>query len=91
MLSGGGALTIGALDQAKYVLGVPARISKCEGFTGLVEEIDSPIFATSAGLILSGLRSPEGGSGSSMPVLGKGLPLKAMTQKVTDLIKSFLP
>ncbi len=91
VLSGGGALTIGALDQAKYVLGVPARIGKAEGFTGLVEEIDSPIFATAAGLILSGLRAPESGSGSSMPVLGKGLPIKAMTQKVTDLIKSFLP
>lgn len=91
VLSGGGSMTIGALDQAKYVLGVPARIGKAEGFTGLVEEIDSPIYATAAGLILSGLRAPESGSGSSMPVLGKGLPLKAMTQKVTDLIKSFLP
>ncbi len=90
VLSGGGALTIGALDQAKYVLGVPARMGHVEGFTGLVEEIDSPIFGTAAGLILSGLRSPEGREGG-MQVIGKGLPLKAMTQKVTDLIKSFLP
>ena len=91
VLSGGGSLTIGALDQAKYVLGVPARIGKAEGFTGLMEEIDSPIFATAVGLILSGLKAPESSGGNSMPVLGKGLPLKAMTQKVTDLIKSFLP
>jgi len=91
VLSGGGSLTIGALDQAKYVLGVPARIGKAEGFTGLMEEIDSPIFATAAGLILSGLKAPESSGGNSMQVLGKGLPLKAMTQKVTDLIKSFLP
>jgi hypothetical protein len=26
-----------------------------------------------------------------LPVLGSGLPIKQMTQKVTDLIKSFLP
>jgi cell division protein FtsA len=90
VLSGGGSLTIGALDQAKYVLGVPARVGKVEGFTGLVDEIDSPIYSAAAGLILSGLRAPEGRE-SSMPVLGKGLPFKAMTQKVSDLIKSFLP
>ena len=90
VISGGGALTVGCLDQAKYVLGVPARMGKMDGFTGLVDEIDSPIFAAAAGLILSGIRAPEGREGS-MQVIGKGLPIKAMTQKVTDLIKSFLP
>ena len=90
VISGGGALTVGCLDQAKYVLGVPARMGKTDGFTGLVDEIDSPIFAAAAGLILSGIRAPEGREGS-MQVIGKGLPIKAMTQKVTDLIKSFLP
>ncbi len=90
VISGGGALTVGCLDQAKYVLGVPARMGKTDGFTGLVDEIDSPVFAAAAGLILSGLRTPEGRE-SGMQVIGKGLPIKAMTQKVTDLIKSFLP
>ncbi len=90
VITGGGSLTVGVLEQAKYVLGFPARIGKAEGFTGLTEEIDSPIFASAAGLIIYGTRS---GSTSelSLPVLGKGLPLKAMSQKVTELIKSFLP
>jgi cell division protein FtsA len=90
VLSGGGALTVGAVDQAKYILGFPARVGEIEGFTGLIDEIDSPIFATGAGLLLYGSRSAGGGE-ASVPVLGKGLPLKAVSQKVTDLIKSFLP
>ena len=90
VICGGGALTVGVLDQAKYVLGFPARLGEIEGFTGLIDEIDSPVFATSAGLIMYGAKSRNSGE-MSLPVLGKGLPLKAVTQKFSDLIKSFLP
>lgn len=90
VITGGGSLTVGILDQAKFILGFPARIGKIEGFVGLVDEIESPIFATAAGLVLLGSRSGMT-TEKNMPVLGKGLPIKAVTQKVTDLIKSFLP
>lgn len=90
VLTGGGALTVGLLDQAKYTLGFPARIGKIEGFMGLTDEIDSPIFSTAAGLILYGVRSNTPNE-SGLPVLTSGLPIRAVTQKVTDLIKSFLP
>lgn len=90
VVTGGGALTVGILDQAKFILGFPARMGKVEGFTGLIDEIDSPSYATAAGLLIYGAHSssPEK---MSMPVLGSGLPIKQVTQKVTDLIKSFLP
>ncbi|MBI3485639.1 cell division protein FtsA [Candidatus Daviesbacteria bacterium] len=91
VLSGGGSLTVGALDQAKYVLGFPARLGKVEGFIGLTDEIDSPAFAAVAGLVLYGTRQTGSSSEMSFPVIGRTLPLKAVTQKVTDLIKSFLP
>lgn len=90
VICGGAATTIGLLDQAKYVLGFPARLGKIEGLAGLIDEIDSPVFSTAAGLILYGSRS-QGSSEMSLPVLGKGLPIKAVTQKISDLIKSFLP
>ena len=54
VICGGGAQTIGVIDQAKYVLGFPARLGATEGLSGLVEEIDSPAFASAAGLILYG-------------------------------------
>lgn len=90
VLCGGGAQTIGILDQAKYVLGFPARIGQIEGLSGLVEEIDSPVFATAAGLILYG--ATQGGQHElRLPVLSGGLPIKGMIQKGIDLVKSFLP
>lgn len=90
VLCGGGSLTVGLLDQAKYVLGFPARPGKIEGFVGLIDEIDSPGFASAAGLVLYGAKaSPD--AQLNLPVLGSGLPIKAVTQKVTDLLKSFLP
>jgi cell division protein FtsA len=95
VICGGGAMTVGVLDQAKYVLGFPARIGKIEGFVGLTDEIDSPAFASAAGLILYGIHGNRKNGGSAgefnMPVLGKGLPIKELTSKITNLVKSILP
>lgn len=90
VICGGGALTVGALEQAKYVLGFPARVGVIEGLSGLVEEIDSPSFATAAGLILYG--ATQGHQGQlHIPVLSGSLPIRGMIQKGIDLVKSFLP
>lgn len=90
VICGGGALTVGVLDQAKYVLGYPARLGKNEGLVGLVDEIDSPSFSTAAGLILYGAKMANGPQ-FNLPVLAKGLPLKDVFQKGLSLVKSFLP
>jgi len=90
VISGGGALTIGVLDQAKYVLGFPARVGQIDGLAGLIDEIDSPSFASASGLILYGASQ---GSSSQMhlPVLSGNIPLKGMIQKGIAIFKSFLP
>ncbi len=90
VLCGGGAQTAGVLEQAKYVLGFPARVGSIDGLSGLVEEIDSPSFASSAGLILYGAGQ---GSGEAMhiPVFSGNLPIKGLIQKGIALVKSFLP
>ena len=90
VITGGGAMTVGILDQAKFILGFPARMGKVDGFTGLIDEIDSPSYAAAAGLLLYGANSGPSEK-MNMPVLGSSIPIKQMTQKVTDLIKSFLP
>lgn len=88
VICGGGAQTAGILEQAKYVLGFPARIGKIEGIGGLIEEIDSPGFATASGLIL--YAASQGGGGElHIPVLST--PLKGLARKVIELVKSFLP
>lgn len=90
VLTGGGSMTVGLLDQAKYVLGYPARLGRPEGLTGLTDEIDSPSFATAAGLIIYGAKSGSAGE-MRLPVLSKGLPIKDAVQRGISLIKSFLP
>lgn len=90
VICGGGALTVGTLEQAKYVLGFPARVGIIEGLSGLVEEIESPSFATAAGLILYGATQSQQGQ-LRIPVLSTNLPIKGMIQKGIDLVKSFLP
>ena len=90
VICGGGARTIGVLEQAKYVLGFPARLGAIEGLSGLVEEIDSPSFASAAGLVLYG--ATQGTRAQlHIPVLSGSLPIKGMIQKGIDLVKSFLP
>ena len=90
VICGGGAQTAGVLEQAKYVLGFPARVGKIEDIGGLVEEIESPAFASAAGLILYG--ASQGGQGElHIPVLSGAYPLKGLVQKGIDLVKSFLP
>ena len=90
VICGGGAQTVGILEQAKYVLGFPARIGQIEGLSGMIEEIDSPTFASAAGLILYGASQGSGGE-IRLPVLSGSLPLKGMIQKGISLVKSFLP
>lgn len=90
VLCGGGAQTAGVLEQAKYVLGFPARVGKIEGLGGLVDEVEAPSFAASAGLILYGVSQKSGGE-IRIPVLSGSLPLKGILQKGIALIKSFLP
>ncbi len=90
VLCGGGALTVGVLDQAKYVLGFPARVGKIEGLSGLIDEIDSPAFAAAAGLILYGAGQSQPNE-VRIPVLSGNLPIKGVLQKGLELIKSFLP
>ncbi len=90
VICGGGAQTVGVLDQAKYVLGFPARQGSIQGLAGLIEEIDSPAFASAAGLILYGStqNAPES---MRIPVLSGNLPIKGMIQKGITLVKSLLP
>lgn len=90
VLCGGGSQTAGVLEQAKYVLGFPARVGQIEGLAGLIEEIDSPSFSVAAGLILYGSMQSEGRS-IHLPVLSGNLPIKGMIQKGISLVKSFLP
>jgi len=54
VLTGGGALTVGIMDVAKKVIGLPVRVGVPEKVGGLIDEILDPSYATTIGLILVG-------------------------------------
>lgn len=100
VLTGGGALTVGASESARRILSMPVRIGMpgASGtaleLTGLIDEIQLPSFATVVGLLAYGKglgassRLPFGFSFSSFT---DRLPLKKVVNKTLDVIKSFLP
>lgn len=95
IITGGGALTIGIAEAAKRNLAMPVRIGLPTKMTGLIDEIETPIFATSVGLLHYGRQSGLSGerkiSFSSVGRVFDKIPLRGAAGKIIDLIKSFLP
>lgn len=95
VIVGGGAETLGMIDSAKRNLAMQVRIGIPTNISGLVDEIITPSFATSVGLILfaakSGVSMKEKFSINKISkVVGK-VPIQGIAGKVIDLVKSFLP
>lgn len=51
VLTGGCSLLPGIQTTAREILGVPVRIAKPENLVGLADQLDSPAFSTSVGLL----------------------------------------
>lgn len=102
VLSGGGSLTVSAAENCKRVLSLPVRIATLDGsqrtkdkLDGLIDDIISPQFAVSHGLILYTTDNlNDTGSKKNLlssPGLIQKIPGKGMAGKFIDFIKSFLP
>lgn len=95
IITGGGALTVGIMEAAKRNLAMPVRIGLPTRITGLIDEMETPVFATSVGLLhygrQSALTSERKISFSSVGRVFDKIPLRGAAAKVIDLIKSFLP
>jgi len=93
VLTGGGALTAGAVESARRNLAMPVHIGAPHNVTGLVDEIMTPAYAASFGLLLYGMKSDKddgpifGGFGK----ISEKIQIKGIAGKVIDLVKSFLP
>ncbi len=93
ILTGGGALTVGAEDSARKVLSVPVRVASPSGISGLIDDIVNPQFATAVGLVLYGVRqNPE--SQNAQPFSTgklKNLPSGKMFTRLLESIRDLLP
>jgi cell division protein FtsA len=97
VISGGGALTVGLIESAKRIMGMPVRIGIPTNLSGLVDEVDNPSYAVSVGLIkyaknMADEFAPGGSifSLSSLPGVNK-IPGKNLIGKIGPWIKSLLP
>lgn len=95
VICGGGAQTVGVVKAAKQSLSMPVRIGVPQGMTGLIDDIQTPEFATSLGLVFYGAKSEiEPAISFSLSQIGKTLqriPVRGVAGRVVDLVKSFLP
>lgn len=92
VITGGGAMTYGLADTARRILSMQSRLATPTGLTGLVDEISTPEYATSTGLLLMSREvTPSHTPHFHLPKFSPKLPSSQTFRKVVDFIKSFLP
>ncbi len=88
VLTGGSSLIPGARQLASKVMGLPARIAKPENLIGLTDQLDSPAFSTSVGLLQWALLMSE----SDHYIEGKRPKgAKPWVKQLQDLLRRLLP
>ncbi|REL24265.1 cell division protein FtsA [Rhodohalobacter sp. SW132] len=88
VITGGGSLIKNVCPLANEVLGMDAKVGRPLGLAGgLTEEVDSPIYATSVGLVLHALKTGE----SNEQVIGKSRDksVEQVMSKITDRMKTW--
>jgi len=94
VLTGGGALTVGAVESARRNLAMPVHLGEPKKITGLIDEIMTPAYATGVGLLLFGARGEptrQGRMFGNLGRIGEKVQIKGLAGKVIDLVKSFMP
>jgi len=93
ILTGGGAETVSALETARKILQLPARVGKPTQLRGLIDEIETPMYSTVAGLLIYGKKQgvTEISSGFNLSELSSNFNFKSMFSSVKKLIKSIWP
>ncbi|HVT00851.1 MAG TPA: cell division protein FtsA [Patescibacteria group bacterium] len=91
VITGGGAKTAGAEESAKRMLSMPVRVGIPTNVTGLIDDVETPSYATAVGLLdyAKGFRTEETGGGMFKSLNIKGG--KGVVGSITKLFKSFLP
>lgn len=73
IIAGGSALLEGIAEMAEQIFNLPTRIGYPRGFSGLVDVVNSPMYATGVGLLLYAVNNESNGKFrvSSQNILGQ--------------------
>jgi len=93
VLCGGGAQTVGMVETARRNLAMPVHIGMPQKISGLIDEIMSPAYTASVGLLLYGstVGTRDGGMLAGIGKLTDRVQIKGIAGKMIELVKSFLP
>lgn len=93
VLTGGGAQTAGAVESARRNLAMPVHIGLPRSVSGLVDEIMTPAYVASFGLLFYGMKmdKEEGPLFGGLGKMSEKIQIKGVAGKLIDLVKSFLP
>lgn len=90
VITGGGSLIKNACPLANEILGMDAKIGIPLGITGgLVEEVNSPIYATGVGLVVHALQTGNNTSKTMIAGSGKATNVEQVMNKIADRMKSW--
>jgi cell division protein FtsA len=93
VLTGGGALTVGMVEVGKKITRLPIRIGVPEKGTGLVDEVMSPLYSATLGLIYhdSSLYEKEDIGLKDFNAILKNFSINDIISNVRKLVKQFIP
>ncbi|MFW5713291.1 MAG: cell division protein FtsA [Brevefilum sp.] len=88
VLTGGTSLVPGSRQLASQVMGVPCRIAKPQNLVGLTDQLDSPAYSTSVGLLEWALLMSD-----TDQYIERHVPkqMKNWTEQLKDLLRRLLP
>jgi len=87
VFTGGGSLLEGLPEMARHTLRLPSAVGyPVVSFSGMIDKIDSPLYATSVGLILWALEEGGTGSGSWRPDFRK---IGGVFDRIKGILKNF--
>lgn len=90
VITGGGSLIKNICPLANEVLGMDAKIGRPLGLAGgLIEEVNSPIYATSVGLVLHALKAEGTENQQATPSSSKGAGVEKVMNNITERMKSW--
>ncbi|RJQ43403.1 MAG: cell division protein FtsA [Anaerolineaceae bacterium] len=88
VLTGGSSLLPGIRDLASDVLGLPVRIAQPDNLNGLVDQLYSPAYSTSVGLLKwAGILTRA----AKRSTRTRGLPPIGIWERIKEFVKRFLP
>ncbi len=91
VVTGGGSLLDGICELSNEVMGMDCKVGTPRGLTGgLLDEVDTPIYATGVGLVMHALKAQKSPSTNNMvPASTQGSSVEKVVNRLAERMKSW--